>query len=49
MSTVENGGITQGQLVSLAQIDATIADGGLLMSTQNPQQTQAILNLMRQQ
>lgn len=39
----------QGQLVSLAQIDATIADGGLLMSTQNPQQTQAILNLMRQQ
>lgn len=38
----------QGQLVSMAQIGEPIADGQLLMSTQNPQQTQAILNLMRQ-
>lgn len=38
----------QGQLVSMAQIGEPIADGRLLMSTQNPQQTQAILNLMRQ-
>lgn len=38
----------QGQLVSMAQIGEPIADGQLLMSTQNTQQTQAILNLMRQ-
>lgn len=38
----------QGQLVSMAQIGEPISDGRLLMSTQNPQQTQVILNLMRQ-
>lgn len=37
----------QGQLVSMAQIGEPIGDGRLLMSTQNPQQTQAILDMMR--
>lgn len=37
----------QGQLVSVSQISEPIADGRLLVSTQSPQHTQAIINLMR--
>lgn len=37
----------QGQLVSVAQIGETISDGRLLVSTQNPQHTQAIIRMMQ--
>ncbi|MCQ9616517.1 hypothetical protein L1889_07175 [Paenalcaligenes niemegkensis] len=37
----------QGQLVSVAQIGETIRDGRLLVSTQNQQHTQAIINMMK--
>src|SRR3546814_514724 len=37
----------QGQLVSVAQIGEAIADGRLLVSTQGPDHTQAIIRLMQ--
>ena len=37
----------RGQLVDVAQIGGIIKDGRLLMATQNPQHTQAIINLMK--
>lgn len=37
----------QGQLVSMARIGETIADGRLLVGTQNAQHTQAIIRMMR--
>lgn len=37
----------QGQLVSVARIGQTIKDGRLLVGTQNPQHSQAIIKMMR--
>jgi len=37
----------QGQLVDVAQIGSVIKDGRLLMATQSPQHTQAIIKLMQ--
>lgn len=37
----------QGQLVSVAQIGEPIADGRLLVGTQNPQHTQEIIRMMQ--
>ena len=37
----------QGQLVSLAQIGDVISDGRLLIGTQNPQHSQAIINMLQ--
>lgn len=39
----------QGQLVNVVQIGETISDGRLLISTQSPEHTQAIIQLMRGQ
>lgn len=37
----------RGQLVSVAQIGEVITDGRLMVSTQNPQHTQAIIQMMQ--
>ena len=39
----------QGQLVTVSQISETIADGRLMLNTQSPEHTQAIIKLMQGQ